>query len=510
MNNTSSTDYLKTLMLLLMMYISFLYVYALSPFRFSRFYFFQYLLFRKGYLATLTGPISSLDFLINLVMLIPVGVLIASLFKTRQVSFKRVFFITTVLGFIMSATIEVSQMFLPRVTSAIDILNNTAGTSFGAYLVYSIKSFDPQNFFNKISLLMKRYFFPILLGYSFFITVIFSLPPLFNNFNNWNENYLLLVGNEGTKNRPWEGNIYKLSIFNRLLKQNDIEKYFAEGYSLKTGTGISNGLLLEYLFENLPVQNNGSIKESLILNVQAGSQVKKLPKGNGISIRGNSILQSQKPPVTLIKNLKRTDQISIVVWIKPQHLKMVGPARIVSLSADPGNRNFTLGQTQDRINFRVRTPLTGINGSKVSLTSSPILNSWAPQLIVATFDRGEVKLYFNGKLTGNRVFNTSFYLPLLIRFTKERYRIISFCFTLLFPLGWFVWGFSSDKFWKRLVFTFSVLLPSIFSSLFSLLFFQHSIDLHLILLSCVIFFLVVVGGLFCDLLIILLNRYKLS
>jgi len=496
-------------MLLLMMYISFLYVYALSPFRFSRTYFFQYLPFQEGYLAALTGSITFLDLFVNLIMLFPAGFLIASLFKTRHVSFKRTFFITTALGFILSAAIEVSQMFLPRVTSAIDILNNTVGTSFGAYIVYSIKSFDPPKFFNKIYLLMKKYFIPILFGYSFFIIVIFSLPPLFNNFNNWNENYQLHVGNEGTKNRSWEGNVYKLSIFNRLLNKKDIEKYFADGHSLKTETDISNGLLLEYLFENLPVQNIGSIKENLILNVQAGSNVKKLPKGNGISIRGNSILQSSKPLKKLVENLQRTNQLSIAAWFKPKHLELDGPARIVSLSADPGNRNFTLGQTQDRINFRVRTPLTGNNGSKVSLTSSPILNSWEPQLIVATFHRGETKIYYNGKPTGYFVHDTSFYLPLLMGAKKERYRIIIFCFTLLFPLGWFVWGFSFDKFWKKSLLTFCVLIPSIFTTFFNFFMLNHSLDIHLVLLSAVIFLLVVVNGFFCELAIFFVNKYNL-
>ena len=443
-------------------------------------------------------------------MFLRVGFLIASLLKTRLFKSKKSIIITTILGFILSATIEFSQLFLPRTTSVIDILNNTIGTSLGAFLVYSKNSYNPKLFFNSIFEFMKQHLLTVILGYILFVTIVFSLPPLLNNFNNWNNNYLFQIGNEATKDRPWQGTIFKLSIFNRLLKQKDIDAYYAEGHSQKTGAENYDKPLLEYMFENLPVQNNGSIKEKLFLFPQTNSHVKKIVKQNGIFISDNSILQSQIPGVQLVENLQRTDQLSIAVWLNPQNLKMVGPARIVSLSADPGNRNFTIGQVQDRINFRVRTPLTGNNGSKVSLTSTPILNSRMPQLIVATFYRGETKIYYNGKLNSNFTDDTSSYLPLIIGLKKERYRVISVCFTLLFPLGWLTWGFSSFNFWKRLSLVFCVLIPSLFSSVFNMLFYQHSVDAHLIIMSSVIFFLVVVGGMLCDFFIILLRKYNLS
>jgi len=107
-----------------------------------------------------------------------------------------------------------------------------------------------------------------------------------------------------------------------------------------------------------------------------------------------------------VEHFKTANQLSIAIWLKPANLKMMGPARIVSLSADPGNRNFTVGQTLDRINFRVRTPLTGNNGSKVNLISLPILNSRKPQLVVATFYRGEAKLYYNNRLIRSSISDT--------------------------------------------------------------------------------------------------------
>ena len=46
----------------------------------------------------------------------------------------------------------------------------------------------------------------------------------------------------------------------------------------------------------------------------------------------------------------------------PGNTAQTGPARIVSLSADTGAQNFTLGQEGSDIEFRLRTPVSGRNG----------------------------------------------------------------------------------------------------------------------------------------------------
>ena len=502
------SDYLRSLVFLLMIYISFVYVFTLSPFHFSKFYYHQYLLFSKGNLATLTGPISSLDIIINLLMLFPVGFLVASFLKSKQVSFKKCFMTTTALGFLISFTIEFSQVFLPRTTSMLDVFNNTLGASIGALVVYLRGSYDPKQFFDKIYWKVKKRFGWLIIFCSLTAATILLLPLFSNNFSNWDTTYPLQVGNEATMNRAWQGTIYKVSIFNRVLEKRDISAYFSTGYSQKSPTKISDGLLTEYVFEELPANNFGSMEEKLLLFAKKDSRINKLAKQNGVCIRGNSILQSKNSAKKLVQCLRKTNKLSIAIWMKPDNLKMMGPARIVSLSADPVNRNFTVGQSQDRINFRVRTPLTGNNGSKVSLTSSPILNSQMPQLVVATFYRGEAKLYYNGQIISSSVFDTSFYLPLLIWGKKKRYQIITFCFTLLFPLGWSAWGLASCKLWKRSLSILIVLIPFFLSSLIKILFYHHSIDVHLFLLSIVISFLVLVSGLFCESLILLLRKYN--
>ncbi|NJN05353.1 MAG: LamG domain-containing protein [Rhodobacteraceae bacterium] len=82
-----------------------------------------------------------------------------------------------------------------------------------------------------------------------------------------------------------------------------------------------------------------------------------------MEITGNSQLQATQPPVRLIESIRRSGELTIEAWIKPSSLDQKGPARIVTLSANGSQRNFTLGQDGDRYDIRLRTTQTGVNGT---------------------------------------------------------------------------------------------------------------------------------------------------
>ncbi|MEO0367420.1 MAG: PQQ-dependent sugar dehydrogenase [Pseudomonadota bacterium] len=58
-----------------------------------------------------------------------------------------------------------------------------------------------------------------------------------------------------------------------------------------------------------------------------------------------------------------TSEITLEAWIKPDNDTQSGPARILSLSEDISNRNFTMAQDGDRYDVRLRTTDTSANGT---------------------------------------------------------------------------------------------------------------------------------------------------
>ncbi|OQX95520.1 hypothetical protein B6I21_04985 [candidate division KSB1 bacterium 4572_119] len=502
--------YLRFMLFLMIIYISFVYLFTLTPFQFSKFYFFQYLLFKKGYLAGLTGTTSFKDFIINLFMLFPVGFLSASIFKGQKLSFKLGLITTVLIGFLISLTIETLQVFLPRVTSAIDIINNTSGAAIGAVLVYSIRTYDPPTIYSSLREKWQTFYKFILVVYGLIIFALFLTPTLLNNFRSWDTNFPLLIGNENSMDRPWQGQIFRLSIYDECLSYKEIKKFFTSNNLPPESIEIKYKPLCDYFFQAFPIKNRGELGGSYDLHPQKYSTAFYLAKQSGLFIKHNSLVKSIEHDSLLIKRLKKSNRLSILLWCQPTNLHQFGPARIVSHSINPTSRNFTIGQEGARINFRVRTGLTGSNGSKLSLLSPLILTPNNPSFIALTFYRGETKLYFNGKLTNTTIHDTSFYLPLIFGLEKSRFRIIEIYFTLLFPFGWLLLGIPAINWKNKIYFSFFFFLPFIFSAAIKSVIFQHALDTHLLAIHLVLYTLLLLTWGFFEIMVFLFINSRLA
>lgn len=118
----------------------------------------------------------------------------------------------------------------------------------------------------------------------------------------------------------------------------------------------------------------------------------------GLQITGPAGIRSTTPPTRLIDSIKEAGAISIEVWMKPATLQQSGPARIVTLSRNIGERNFTLGQEGDKLEIRLRTTRTSTNGIP-SLVSRPQALSGKLAHVVFTRDPGgQARLYIDGEL----------------------------------------------------------------------------------------------------------------
>ena len=63
-----------------------------------------------------------------------------------------------------------------------------------------------------------------------------------------------------------------------------------------------------------------------------------------------------------VENAIETGEFTVDLRVRPMSVDMDGPARILTVSLDPGTRNLTIGQRGDSLVVRLRHPGTGING----------------------------------------------------------------------------------------------------------------------------------------------------
>ena len=159
-------------------------------------------------------------------------------------------------------------------------------------------------------------------------------------------------------------------------------------------------LLLLYDFSEttgVTIGDKSNVDPKLDLTIPDPSKVTWLNPGLNVSaetiIRATALRSKLDPNVFFAKG------ITIETWIKPLNNIQSGPARIISFSADSGNRNFTFGQEADHWNQRLRTSDNPGNGSSPS-TSTPAASIASPpvlQHVVYTRETtdGNAKMYID-------------------------------------------------------------------------------------------------------------------
>jgi len=133
---------------------------------------------------------------------------------------------------------------------------------------------------------------------------------------------------------------------------------------------------------------------------------------------GNSELTVTQP-TTIISSLvgatklnsaiSASNEITIEAWVVPANTTQAGPARIVSISVDTANRNFTLGQSTDSYEIRLRTTTTGLNGSSPAVSTPAGSLSVNPTHIVYSRDAaGNVIVYIDNVLVTQNTITGNF------------------------------------------------------------------------------------------------------
>ena len=133
------------------------------------------------------------------------------------------------------------------------------------------------------------------------------------------------------------------------------------------------------------------------------SDMKDVVRTKGaLEVRGKTSIGTEKPPARLLNAVRKSGVITVETWIKPANTKQEGPARVVTISRDPSNRNFTLGQEGDRFDVRMRTTRTSTNGIP-SLQSQPrTVTTQKTHVVYSRYATGQARLFINGKKVAER------------------------------------------------------------------------------------------------------------
>ncbi len=98
----------------------------------------------------------------------------------------------------------------------------------------------------------------------------------------------------------------------------------------------------------------------------------------------------------VLRGAQRTNELSIEVTVTPHRLASSDMARIMTFSGGMGSRNFTLGQVDDRLSFRLRTASTGRNADRPQLDLGQVPIG-RPTHLVVSYSAGHFVAYLDGR-----------------------------------------------------------------------------------------------------------------
>jgi len=308
----------------------------------------------------LARRIAQTDVIYNLLLYLPLG---AALSRHKLIK-------ALAIAGGLSLVAESVQLFYPdRVPSAIDVGVNTLGAFIGL-LVARLT----MRFLRLDLTAIKLGALTALLSFSAYAALVYAMwPPDPGRwtFSNWDPTFQIAIGNELSQDRLWHGEVSGVAILAEPLDVTHIKALHRGGP------------------ESLRNQSVSDLPPALFAMSE--------PLSESDSLWGLPLLGVERTH-PIFDGLVEKSRLSALVWFRSFEPNPSGPARILTYSKDPLNRNFTIALEDRRIVFRLRTPKTGPNGVYPQVVTAGFVDANEDVFVAATYDGRVSRVYIDGRL----------------------------------------------------------------------------------------------------------------
>ncbi|NES65824.1 MAG: VanZ family protein, partial [Okeania sp. SIO2D1] len=350
------------------------------------------------------------DLILNILLFIPFAFGCAAFF-TKILKFKVVTVakLVVTVSFALSFLIEILQIFIPtRNPTYVDILMNTLGGVTGFLVFYIFRKYITKIFLQAIVLSEKLLSIPLL---TVLIIIYIVIAAIFNinflsaietwNLSNWDLDYPLVLGNEVTGDRPWHGNISQLCIANKKISELEINQILKD----ENCDGIENHVITAYQFT--PTNKNDlADKQVNSPNLVGEKEQFNYQNKDSIQFGKSNWLQTEKSATILNQTIRDSSQFTLFIKYATSNISQAGPARILSISKNPYNRNLTLGQWNNNLSIRIRNLITKKNGTRPEFSVANFFGDNEYHNLIITYDINNLSVYLD-KLTHKHIINFS-------------------------------------------------------------------------------------------------------
>ncbi len=164
------------------------------------------------------------------------------------------------------------------------------------------------------------------------------------------------------------------------------------------GERVNNGAQIMYTFSEgsgNTLNDVSGVGAPLNLTIFSADAVQW--ENHGLRINTTPSVVTTNSATKVISAIKSSNEITIEAWVSSSNLTQSSPARILTVSADGSNRDFSLGQNNDSYEVNVRTTSTDNNGVPGINSSAGTVSSDGFDHVVFTREAdGTAKFYVNG------------------------------------------------------------------------------------------------------------------
>ncbi|MDH3817904.1 MAG: LamG domain-containing protein [Myxococcales bacterium] len=162
---------------------------------------------------------------------------------------------------------------------------------------------------------------------------------------------------------------------------------------------VDAGLILLYAFDegsgSTVADQSGVLPEHDLIVADPGNVAWS---ANHLTINTATALSTAGAATKLATRAKASGELTVEAWINPANFTQTGPARIISMSTDTGNRNFLLGQSTSTYaaRFRADGELDWANGNPTVFTTAGTATTALTHVVYTHSSDGAEVLYVDG------------------------------------------------------------------------------------------------------------------
>jgi VanZ family protein len=439
-------------MILILASITVITIATLYPFNFNL----HHILSLSDFLANFNHASSFRDQLNNILLFMPLGFSGGNFLRRFNLNLGWQFLLLLFLCASLSFTVETLQILLPsRSPTPTDIISNTLGGCLGLlafyiwnYQILSNNLSQSKSYTKKLLHPQNTIFF---LAYMAWILIISIFWTNVTNLSNWDGNFPLLLGNENTRNRSWQGYISDVYIADKEISQEQIKQSLLDPNYLTT---LDQSLIAHYQLNSQDIISDQTGK---LTNLVWQGNYRKNTTVQGAFLSSQQWLKTEKPVKYLSQKISKTSQFTISLNLASDDLQQTGSARILSISENVLKRNLTIGQQKTSLEIRVRTPITGENGTDLQIIIPGVFTDTKFHHLIITYNNGNIHVFLD-KIQNQYSLNLLELIPL-------NQKLFYYSLTFI-PLGASLAILNIvanyQQILSKAIFTLSVLLPGIF------------------------------------------------